>query len=293
MRDDQRPHPPPAAVGQYEDRAHDHVADEAADALVEVVRAAQHRARDQRTHWGPAQPVEPAQQVGQHDDLLHHGVLHRGEDQHGELPPHVRQRLRHHREVEPARPGRQVERQPRAPDPGRDQGAARQVPAGPGAVEAQHPQPRLALAGEQVGDQQHRHERGADPEQLPGQVQPGPAGGVRAVEGGGLVLEPAGPVSYTRTRRRPSSCNDSTIGSGCARTSDSRSALCVPTTPVCPSPAQRDHRPVAGTRRPRAPGAARFRAAGPVGGPQPPLPPGRRARCGRGRPCASARCTAG
>ena len=59
------------------------------------------------------------------------------------------------------------------------------------AVEADRPQPSGPLPQQQVRHERDRHQRGADAEDLPGQIQPWPTGGGRGVEVRRLVLQPA------------------------------------------------------------------------------------------------------
>jgi MFS family permease len=87
VRDDQRPDPASSPVPLGEDQAHDGVAEEGADALVQVIRAAQHGAGDQDRGRAPAQLPQSGHQVADHDHLLDHRVLDRLEDQNRNGPP--------------------------------------------------------------------------------------------------------------------------------------------------------------------------------------------------------------
>lgn len=188
VRHHEWPDPAPTPVQVDEDNAHRHVADEPADALIEVVRAAQHRARHQGSPRRPAQLSEPAQQVPDDDDLLQYGVLHRREDQYRELPPDVGQRLGHHREVGAERAGPEIEGDPRTADHGRDEGTPPEVRPRPRTVEADHAH-ALALAHQQVRDERDRHQSGRDTEELPGQIEPRAPRCGRGVERGRLILQ--------------------------------------------------------------------------------------------------------
>ena len=192
MGDHQRPDAAPALVEEGEDDAHHQVADEAADALVEVVRAAQHRAGQQGGDRAPAELFESAQQIADHDHLLQDRVLGRREDQHGELPPLAGQRLRDDGEVHAGGARDEVEGESRAADAGRQSRAPGQVEARPGEVEADRTGSG-ALPRQQVEDEQHGHQGGRDTEELPGQIQPRTPRRRRGVEIGRLVLQSARP----------------------------------------------------------------------------------------------------
>src|SRR6516165_5407923 len=73
--DDERGHPPPPAVQDAEHHAHRRVAEESAEPLVEVIRAAQDRAERDRSGRRPAELVEPPQQVPDDQDLFQDPVL--------------------------------------------------------------------------------------------------------------------------------------------------------------------------------------------------------------------------
>ena len=73
-------------------QAHHDVAGEAAEALVEVVRAAQQGAHRQRAARPPAELGQPVEQVAGDEDLLQHAVLRGRQDQHRDAPPDGRQR---------------------------------------------------------------------------------------------------------------------------------------------------------------------------------------------------------
>ncbi len=229
MRGDQRPDASPTPIQQYEDHAHDHVADKAADALVEVVRAAQHRARRERRHRGPPELPQPPQQVADDDDLLDHGVLHGRGDQHRHLPPHAGQRLRHDREVEARRPRAEVQQQAATADDRRHADAAAQVESGPAPVEADRPQAAGPLAQQQMRHQCHGDERGGDAEQLPRQIEPRAARRLRGVHHRGLVLETA------RLGQRPDEADERRHAAGAERERQDQQCLVAQEPPRQPA----------------------------------------------------------
>src|SRR5690606_28055460 len=73
--DHERHHPPDPEVEQREQHAHGGVAEEAAEALIEVVGAPQQGVPGHHGRGAPAERLEPGQQVADPDDLLHQGVL--------------------------------------------------------------------------------------------------------------------------------------------------------------------------------------------------------------------------
>src|SRR6478736_8349261 len=83
MADDERHDAPGADEDEPEDEAHDDVAGEAAEALVEVVAATDEggQADDERPR--PPGLTPPREEVAHHDDLLEHGVLDGGQHKHG------------------------------------------------------------------------------------------------------------------------------------------------------------------------------------------------------------------
>ena len=87
MRNDQRHDPPVLAVEDAEDDAHRGVAEERADALVQVVGAADHRADGNGLDGPHAELVHPAQQVPDDEDLFQDAVLRGRQDQNREAPP--------------------------------------------------------------------------------------------------------------------------------------------------------------------------------------------------------------
>jgi len=105
---------------------------------------------------GPdAEPVQPAQQVADHDDFFGDGVLGRGQQQHRDPPPDVRQVLRDDVQRDADVKGDHVQAQAAAADDRGEHGAPGQVPARLAGVEADRGRP-LARPGQQVEDEQHR-----------------------------------------------------------------------------------------------------------------------------------------
>ena len=185
MGDDERGDPAPAAVEVAEEQAHHQVAGEAAEALIEVVAAAQHRRQADGRPVAQAQLAQLEQDEADHHALLEHGVLQRGEHQHRIVPPHVVQRVGHDGQVESERVGDQIESQTHRADPSRDHRTTGDVAT---AAPASEPHRARARAGhdQQVGHERHGREREADPQQLVDQVEPGAVGGDGGVEGRGL-----------------------------------------------------------------------------------------------------------
>ena len=70
MRDDHRVRPPPAKEQRSEDDTHDHVADERAEPLVQMIRAPEHGADCHGSSRAQAEESQPAQQVADNQDLL-------------------------------------------------------------------------------------------------------------------------------------------------------------------------------------------------------------------------------
>ena len=163
--------PAPPAVEVAEDEAHHRVADERAEPLVQVVRAAQDRGEQDRLPRGPAELVQPAQQVADDQDLLEDAVMHGGQDQHGYPPPDRGQRLRDHGQAQPEMEGEQVEAQACPADHRGEHHAARGVPARLARVQADIRGP-LPGPGQQVEHEHDRRERLGDARQLQGEVQP-------------------------------------------------------------------------------------------------------------------------
>ena len=85
VRDDHRRHPAPPAVQHAEDDTQDRVAEEPAEPLVQVIRAADHRGQRYRLARRPAELVQAAQN-GILEEVLVLGYLLRRLDQLGWAP---------------------------------------------------------------------------------------------------------------------------------------------------------------------------------------------------------------
>ncbi len=189
MRHDQRHHPFRLQVEQREHDAHHDVADEAAEALVEVVGPAQdRRAQDDQRHGQPADLLEPGDQVADDQHFLQHGVLDRGEDQDRDRPPVRVQPARHDLCTQAELQGRVHQKQSGDPDAGRQAGPPADVEARPPVVDAEVAPGPDAVAAQQVPDEQHRDQVEGDVQQLVGQVQVGP-GRRRRVQGRRLTRQ--------------------------------------------------------------------------------------------------------
>jgi hypothetical protein len=150
--DDHRVRPPPPQEQRTEDDAHDRVADEGAESLIQVVRAAE--CGFDRYRAGRAEPdqPEPAQQVPDDQDLLEQAVLQGGQQQHRDAPPYVRQ-VRRDDVQRDAGPEREVvQPEATAADHRGEPRAAKQVAP---RLREVHADGRRALA---VPDQQVEHE---------------------------------------------------------------------------------------------------------------------------------------
>src|SRR6516162_7372056 len=90
----------------------DRVAEEPAEPLVQVIRAADHCGQRYRLARRPAELVQAAQQVAEDQYLFEDPVLRRVEDEYGDPPPDGGQVLRHHIEADPEVERRYVEREP-------------------------------------------------------------------------------------------------------------------------------------------------------------------------------------
>ena len=93
--------------------------------------------------------------------------------------------------LNPTAARRQVEGEPGAADHRRDRARPGRGRARAGCGRSRSRAARAPSRSSKMRDQRDGHQGGRDPEQLPGEVEPGPAGRVRAVEGGRLVLQPA------------------------------------------------------------------------------------------------------
>ncbi len=136
VRDHQGHHPAPAPEVLPEDQAHHGVAEERPEALVQVVRAAQHGARAQDRPPRPGQFLQPGDQVADHDDLFDESVLRRLQQQDGNRPPVGVQPGGHHGGGDPELMADDVQGQPRHADRERQQHACATVPGGTVPVQA-------------------------------------------------------------------------------------------------------------------------------------------------------------
>src|SRR5579859_2591942 len=150
MRDNERADPADAPVHQHEDHAHHRVADEAAEALVQVVRATEHRTAGHDRPDGPAQLLQSGHQVPDDDHLFEDRVLRGGEDEHRYRPPDVRQRRRYHGHVEPGLPRGDVEPETRDADERGEPGTEQRVEAWAGWPQPEYPRRGLVVAPQQV-----------------------------------------------------------------------------------------------------------------------------------------------
>jgi len=130
VRDDERIRPPPAQEQDPEDDAHDHVAEERADPLVQVIGAAQDGADRDRGGGPHAEQPEPAQQVADDQHLLKDSVLQRAQQQHRDPPSDRRQARRDDVQADPGFEGQDVQDQAAAADQRGQPGAAQQVASG-------------------------------------------------------------------------------------------------------------------------------------------------------------------
>jgi MFS family permease len=111
VRDHERRHPAATTEPLAEDHAHDDVADERAEALVEVVAAAQEGTGAEPGPVRPPEPLQPSHQVPDDHDLLEQGVLDGLQHEHGHRPPVRRQRRGHDLGRDAQRPAREVQGQ--------------------------------------------------------------------------------------------------------------------------------------------------------------------------------------
>src|SRR6266498_2060783 len=188
VRDDQRGDPAPPPVQVSEDQAHRRVAEETAEALVQVVGAAQHGAEHDRAPRCPAQLVQPAQQIPKDQDFLENAVLRRVQDQYRDPPPDRGQVLRHDVKADPELVRDQVQAKPGAADEGSQHGAPGGVSGRLAGVQA-HVRRRLARPGHQVDDQRDRGKSLRDPDELQDQVKQRTAGSQRPDQQGLLLAE--------------------------------------------------------------------------------------------------------
>src|SRR5690348_5827980 len=116
MGDDHRRYPPPPQEQHAKDKAHRQVPEKAAEALVQVVTAAKHRADRDRRRGVPPKLTQPGQQIAEHDDLLEYAVLQTVKKQDGIPPPHRRKVLGNDVQVEPEMKGGEIQAEPAAAD---------------------------------------------------------------------------------------------------------------------------------------------------------------------------------
>src|SRR5690606_17054216 len=168
------------AVVLREDAAHRGVRQPRARALVEVVGAAQERARGDDGRRPPAELLEPLDEVAGRDDLLEQGVLQRREDEDGHGPPRGVEGRGLDLDRDAQCPPERVQAQPGDPDERGQRGADGEVPARAGERETDPGRGTAAGLAEEVERQRHRDEREAEAEQLVGEVEVGArgAGGV-------------------------------------------------------------------------------------------------------------------
>src|SRR5262249_8416300 len=135
MRNDHRRHSPPAAEEHTEDHAQYRVTEKAAEALVEVVAAANQSTERDSPARTPAELVQPGQQVTEDDNLLENPVLHAIEKQNRIAPPHRLQVLRDDVQVESEMKGGEVQAEPAAANQDREHHAPDAVLCGLARVE--------------------------------------------------------------------------------------------------------------------------------------------------------------
>ena len=172
MGDDQRQDATGALEPPGEDEPHHEVADEPAEALVQVVAPPQQRARPQCLTVRPTHLTEPGQQVSDNDDLLQSTVLGSLEEKERHAIPGVR-------DVHHCEGGAHAELmcgpdqdQARYADERGEAGTLEQLSAR-GSTEEPDPEtsgPRVAR--EQHEHQQDRHDALHQPRQVVGDVEP-------------------------------------------------------------------------------------------------------------------------
>src|SRR4029453_3671950 len=79
----------PTQIDEAEYHAHDQVCEKGADSLVEMVGAADGRAEGNDGNNVPSELAQSGEQVADHHDLLQHGILYSGQDQHWYGPPMI------------------------------------------------------------------------------------------------------------------------------------------------------------------------------------------------------------
>src|SRR5215218_5963699 len=159
-------------VEAAEEQAEGEVAEEAPEALVEVVGAAEQAAGPEGLGGGPAELVEAAQQVAADDHLFEQAAAGGGQEQDRDRPPVAGGGDRDHGAVDAKADGQDVDADADPADQGGQADPPAQVAPGAGGVEADAGR-RLAGAAEEVEDEDHRHDRGGQVEQLVDQADVG------------------------------------------------------------------------------------------------------------------------
>src|SRR5829696_5280128 len=170
-------------VEAAEEQAEGEVAEEAAEALVEVVGAAEEGARPEGPCRGPAELVEAAQEVTADDHLFEQAAAGGGQEQHRDRPPLAGGGDRDHGAVDAEADGEDVDADADPADQGGQADPPAQVAPGAGGVEADAGR-RLAGAVQEVEDEGDRHDRGGQVEQLVDQPDVGEQGRLDPADGG-------------------------------------------------------------------------------------------------------------
>src|SRR5512132_1225772 len=182
MGDDQGGGAAAELVDAAEEQAEGEVAEEAAEALVEVVGAAEEGAGPQGLGRGPAELVEAAQQVAADDHLLEQAAAGGGQEQDGDRPPVAGGGDRDHGAVDAEADGEDVDADADRADHGGQADPPAQVGPGPGGVQADAGR-GLAGAVEEVQDQGHRDQGGGQVEQLVDEPDVGEQGRLDPADG--------------------------------------------------------------------------------------------------------------
>src|SRR5215216_4683889 len=169
-------------VDAAEQQAEGEVAEEAAEALVEVVGAAEQGAGPQGLGGGPAELVEAAQQVAADDHLFEEAAAGGGQQQDRDRPPVAGGGDRDHGAVDAEADGQDVDADADGADQGGQADPPAQVRPGAGGVEADAGR-RLARAAQEVEDEDHRDQRGGQVEQLVDQPDVGEQGRLDPADG--------------------------------------------------------------------------------------------------------------
>ena len=178
MRDDQRPHPPGAQEPRGEDDAHGDVAEPRADALIQVVGAAQQRRRGDDGGDGAAgeggvvkrsgpQLPQARHQPADDDQLLGHRVRRRPAEQRNDGDRRDAHPRRIDRPAETRDDPDDVQPQPGDADQSREPRAPRPIGAAHAAGHAAD-----AVGAQQVPGQTAPREQPRDADQMQGAVEP-------------------------------------------------------------------------------------------------------------------------